>query len=64
MEARALPLGFGMALSQNEQAMHRFAQLTEAQKRAVVQRTHAVRSKSEMQQLVQGLADGTLGGGI
>ena len=62
MDERALPLGFGMALAQNESAMHAFESLTEAEKQAVLQRTHAVRSKGEMQQLVAGLAEGKTGG--
>lgn len=50
-----LPLGFGMALAQNEAAMHRFEALTDAEKQAIIQKTHSVRSKSEMQQLVAGI---------
>lgn len=59
MEKRELPLGFGMALAQNEAAMHAFEAMTEAQKTAVLQRTHSVRSKQEMQQLVAGLENNT-----
>ena len=61
MDERSLPLGFGMALAQNEAAMHRFEMLTEAEKQEVIQRTHAVRSKGEMRQLVAGLANDTMG---
>ena len=50
-----LPLGFGMALAQNEAAMHRFESLTEAEKQSVLQQVHGVRSKAEMQRLVSGL---------
>ncbi|MGN0985832.1 MAG: hypothetical protein ACI4OU_04995 [Candidatus Enterenecus sp.] len=50
-----LPLGFGMALAQNEVAMRRFESLTEAEKQAVIQKTHSVRSKQEMRQLVDSL---------
>lgn len=50
-----LPLGFGMALAQNEAAMQRFEALSETEKQAVIQRTHSVRSKQEMQQLVDSL---------
>lgn len=52
-----LPLGFGMALAQNEAAMHQFESMSEAEKAALLQRTHSVRSKAEMQQLVASLAD-------
>ena len=52
-----LPLGFGMALAQNEAAMQAFEAMSEADKQAVLRRTHSVRSKAEMQQLVSGLTD-------
>lgn len=52
---RELPLGFGMALAQNEAAMRRFEALSEAEKQSVIQRTHSVHSKQEMRQLVSGL---------
>ena len=56
-----LPMGFGMALAQNEAAMKQFESLSEAQKQAVIQRTHSVNSKQEMRQLVASLCnpDGT-----
>ncbi|MGN1016398.1 MAG: hypothetical protein ACI4PL_05335 [Faecousia sp.] len=58
MDSLELPLGFGMALAQNEQAMHAFETMTEEQKRSVIERTHAVTSRREMQQLVSGLVAG------
>ena len=57
-----LPLGFGMALAQNEAAMKRFEALSEAEKQAVVQSTHSIRSKADMRRLVAGLgSDGVQG---
>lgn len=50
-----LPLGFGMALAQNEAAMREFERLTESEKQSVLQRAHHVHSKSEMRQLVSSL---------
>ena len=58
MDSLELPLGFGMALAQNEQAMHAFEAMTEAQKRAIIEQTHTVTSRREMQQLVSGLVSG------
>lgn len=52
-----LPLGFGMALAQNEGAMKQFESLSEAEKQAVLQRTHSVRSRAQMQQLVAELGN-------
>lgn len=56
MERSELPLGFCMALAQNEPAMKQFESMSEEQKKAFVERTHLVRSKDEMQRLVAGLA--------
>ena len=58
MDSLELPLGFGMALTQNEQAMQAFEAMTEGQKRAVIEKTHTVSSRREMQQLVSGLVSG------
>ena len=58
MDSLELPLGCGMALAQNEQAMHAFEAMTEAQKRAIIEQTHTVTSRREMQQLVSGLVSG------
>lgn len=52
---RDLPMGFGMALLQNQQATQAFYALSPAQRQAVIDRTHAVSSKSEMQSLVSSL---------
>lgn len=54
-----LPLGFGMALAQNERAMAKFESLSEAEKRAVVERTHSIRTKAEMRSFVRSLTDST-----
>lgn len=50
-----LPLGFGMALAQNENAMKRFESMTEAEKQSVLNQVHSVSSKQEMRQLVASL---------
>ena len=57
MEQYVLPLGFGMALAQNEAAMKRFEALSEAEKQALIARTHTVSSKNEMRRLVDSLMD-------
>lgn len=50
-----LPVGFAMALAQNEAAMHAFESLNETGKQAILQQAHGVRSKAEMQRLVNSL---------
>lgn len=53
MEPNDLPLGLGMALAQDTVAMERFATLSEAEKQAIIDRAHAVRSKAEMRAFIQ-----------
>ncbi len=54
-----LPLGFSMALAQNERAMAKFESMTDAEKRAVIERTHSISSKHEMKSFVKSLTDST-----
>ena len=46
-----LPLGFGMALAQRSEAMQRFCALTDEEQRMVIDHTHQIHSKQEMQAL-------------
>lgn len=55
MEQQELPMGFGMALAQHPEAMQRFAALPETEQQAIIDGTHAVRSKQEMQAYVERL---------
>ena len=57
MEKGTIPLGFGMALAQNETALQKYGALSEIEKKALMDQVHGVRSKTEMQQLVAQLAD-------
>ena len=57
MESNMLPLGLGMALAQNEAAMQSFTAMTEAEKQALIAQCHQVKSKREMQQLVNQLTN-------
>lgn len=56
MEQNALPLGFGFALAQNPNAMKIFSNLSESEQSEILQKAHAVSSKSEMQSLVNSLS--------
>ena len=51
-----LPLGFGMALAQNEKAMERFGRLSDPERDALLEEAHQVRSKRDMQALVERLS--------
>lgn len=50
-----IPMGFGMALAQQPEAMQRYALLTPAQKSEVLAKVKTAQSKSEMQALVSSL---------
>lgn len=47
-----IPMGLGMALAQNSSAMMRFAGLPDEEKQAIIEGTHAIHSKQEMQEYV------------
>ena len=50
-----LPLGFGMALSQNVEAMQYFATQSESKKQEIVDGTHKIESPQEMYNYVASL---------
>ena len=52
----AIPLGFGMALSQNLTALNHYSSMTEAQKEELLNRARDAKSKSEMTALVDELS--------
>ena len=52
MDFKEVPIGFGMALARNEEAMNAFAMMTAEQKQAIWEKARSVRSKAQMQQLV------------
>ena len=60
MDFYNIPIGFGMALSQNIAAMNYYAHLPEEQKQEILGRAHAVRSEREMHDLVASLAHPTM----
>ncbi|MBQ2061370.1 MAG: hypothetical protein II458_01715 [Oscillospiraceae bacterium] len=57
MEQNNLPVGFGMTLAQNAPALRAFAAMSEEEQQAVLEQTKQVRSKIEMRQLVERLAE-------
>lgn len=56
MDFGKLPIGFAMALAQNEAAMTKYATMPEAEKQSVISRAKAARSEQEMTQIVAGIA--------
>lgn len=59
MEFGTMPIGFSMALAQNEAALSRFGTMTESEKQAILSKAHGARSEREMEQIVASLASGT-----
>ena len=56
MNFAEVPIGFGMALAQNEEAMNAFAMMTKEEKQAIWNRARNARSEQEMQQIVSNIA--------
>ena len=50
-----IPMGLGMALAQNLDAMNRFAALPAEAKLRVIEGAHSIRSKEEMQAFMQSM---------
>ncbi len=55
MKKSDMPVGFGMALAMNPEAMGNFAVLSEAEKQQIIDGTHSVTSKSEMRRYVDNI---------
>ncbi len=55
MEKSDMPVGLGMALAMNTEAMQRFSQLSESRQQEIINGTHSIASKKEMQQYVQNI---------
>jgi len=54
-EGPEIPLGFGMALAQNEAAMEQFARLPEEEKQALLSGARGVGSAREMKEYVNSI---------
>lgn len=55
MDKGEVPLGLGMALAQNLEAMEHFTALSHDNQQAFIASASAVHSKEEMRRLVEGL---------
>ena len=59
MKTDGIPMGFGMALNQNTEAMIHYAAMSTEQK-TIRDRASSIQTKEEMYQLVAQIANGTL----
>lgn len=57
MEQGDIPLGIGMALAQNMQAMYAFTALDESTREAFIHNAQAIQTKEEMQAYVNHLLE-------
>ena len=53
-----IPLGLGMALAKNVDAMNYFSSLSKSQQQDVIKKTHQFNSMNEMQSYVDNIANG------
>lgn len=56
----SLPLGLAMGMAMNEQALDHYGRLTEYEKEKLIAESRGVKSKEEMEKLIQRLGDGDL----
>lgn len=52
-EAKDVPIGFGLGLAMNEQAMRHYGEMTEEERSSWLTKAGQVSSKEEMQRLVE-----------
>lgn len=55
MDFYKIPIGFGMALAMDADAMDACTAMTEQQRQAVLEKAHHARSEIEMKQIVDGI---------
>lgn len=55
MERNELPVGFGIALMNNSEAMQKFENLSESVKQEIIDGTHTIESKREMERYVDSI---------
>ncbi len=53
-----LPVGLAFGMPMDEQAINHYGRMTEYEKEQVIARSKNVKSKEEMQQLIQKISDG------
>lgn len=55
-----MPIGLAFSMAMNEEALERFANMTETEKKEVEARSRQVHSKAEMERLVDEIGKGTI----
>lgn len=57
-QGSSLPLGLAFGMAMDEQAINHYGRMTEYEKEKVIAESKNVKSKEEMQQLIQKISDG------
>ncbi len=57
MDFYKVPLGFGMALAMNFPAMNAYSCMTDAEKKAILDKAHNAQSEQEMHDIVNSLTN-------
>lgn len=57
MDFYKVPIGFGMALAMNPNALNAYSAMTEAQKEAILSKAHNARSEQEMHSIVNSIGN-------
>lgn len=60
MHKEEMPVGFGMALNQNTEAMIHFAAMSKDKQNAIREQARSLQTKEEMYHLVAQIANGTM----
>ena len=55
MDYYKVPIGFGMALTMNPNALNAYSAMTDDQKQAILDKAHNARSEQEMHQIVNSI---------
>ena len=55
MDYYKVPIGFGMALAMNPNALNAYSAMTEQQKQAILNKAHNARSQQEMHRIVSSI---------
>lgn len=56
MDFYKVPIGFGMALAMNPNALNAYSEMTEEQKQTIFERAHNARSEKEMHDIVNSIS--------
>ncbi len=57
MKEKHISIGFGMSVTANDRAMNNFARMSEDERQDVLEKARNVKSKEEMDRLIQGLSE-------